>query len=294
MEDYILSCCSSCDLSNEWIEKRNLHYVSFNVMVGDETKKDDMGKTFSPWEMYKLMAKGTETKTSQVSIGEYMDHFEQFLKEGKDIIHVTLSTGISGTYNSACQAADELAEKYPDRKITIIDSLAASSGYGLLMEFAADKRDEGLSYDELVQWIEENKLNVVHWFFSTDLTYYIKGGRVSKAAGLVGQMLNICPLLNVDYQGRLIPREKVRTNKKVIKRIVEKMVEEADYGIDYFGKVFLSDSDKELGLAVQNEIERVYPRLKGKVQRFDIGCTIGAHTGPGTVALFFQGKKRVD
>ena len=162
------------------------------------------------------------------------------------------------------------------------------------MDLAADKRDEGMSYDNLVQWIENYKLNVIHWFFSTDLTYYIKGGRVSKAAGLVGQMLNICPLLNVDYQGRLTPREKVRTSKKVIRRIVEKMVEEADYGIDYFGKVFISDSDRELGLQVIREIERAYPRLKGKVQRFDIGCTIGAHTGPGTVAVFFQGKKRID
>ena len=98
MEDYILSCCSSCDLSNEWIEKRNLHYVSFKVLVGDEIKLDDMGKSFSPWEMYKLMENGTDTKTSQVSVGEYMDYFEPFLQDGKDIIHVTLSTGISGTY----------------------------------------------------------------------------------------------------------------------------------------------------------------------------------------------------
>ena len=292
MEDYILSCCSSCDLSNEWIEKRNLHYVCFNVMVGNEQKKDDMGKSFSPWEMYERMAAGEDTKTSMVSIGEYMDYFRPFLEDGKDIIHVTLSTGISGTYNSACQAADTLAEEFPHRQITIIDSLAASSGYGLLMDLAADKRDEGMSYDNLVQWIENYKLNIIHWFFSTDLTYYIKGGRISKAAGMVGQMLNICPLLDVDYQGHLTPREKVRTKKKVIRRIVEKMVETADYGIDYFGKVFISDSDKELGLEVIHEVERAYPRLKGKIQRFDIGCTIGAHTGPGTVALFYQGQKR--
>ncbi len=294
MEDYILSCCSSCDLSNEWIEKRNLHYVCHEVIVGDEVKKDDMGITFSPWDMYKLMAEGADTKTSMVSIGDYMEYFEEFLKEGKDIIHVSLSTGISGTYNSACQAADELAEKYPSRKITIIDSLAASSGYGLLMDLAADKRDEGMSYDNLVQWIENYKLNVIHWFFSTDLTYYIKGGRVSKAAGLVGQMLNICPLLNVDYTGHLIPREKIRTKKKVIKRIVEKMAEDADDDQDYYGKCFISNSDKELALEVQREIEKYFPNLRGKIQHFDIGCTIGAHTGPGTVALFFTGKRRID
>lgn len=292
MSDYILSCCSSCDLSNEWIERRNLHYVSFNISLDGVQYKDDMGKTFSPRDLLKKMEEGADAKTSMVSIGEYVDYFKPFLKEGKDILHVSLSTGISGTYNGACQAADILRETYPDRKIIIIDSMAASSGYGLLMDLAADKRDEGLDIDELAAWIEDNKLNVVHWFFSTDLQYYIKGGRISKTAGTIGQVLNICPLLNVDFEGRLIPREKIRTKKKVVKRIVEKMIEEADGGINYTGKVFLSDSDKELGDEVTALVEETFPQLKGRVARFDIGCTIASHTGPGTVALFFKGKKR--
>ncbi len=292
MSDYILSCCSSCDLSNEWIERRNLHYVSFNISLDGVQYKDDMGKTFSPRDLLKKMEEGADAKTSMVSIGEYVDYFKPFLKEGKDILHVSLSTGISGTYNGACQAADILRETYPDRKIIVIDSLAASSGYGLLMELAADKRDEGLGIDELAAWIEDNKLNVVHWFFSTDLQYYIKGGRISKTAGTIGQVLNICPLLNVDFEGKLIPREKIRTKKKVVKRIVEKMIDEADGGINYTGKVFLSDSDKELGDEVTALIEETFPQLKGRIARFDIGCTIASHTGPGTVALFFKGKKR--
>lgn len=292
MSDYILSCCSSCDLSNEWIERRNLHYVSFNISLDGVQYKDDMGKTFSPRDLLKKMEEGADAKTSMVSIGEYVDYFKPFLKEGKDILHVSLSTGISGTYNGACQAADILRETYPDRKIIIIDSMAASSGYGLLMDLAADKRDDGLDIDELAAWIEDNKLNVVHWFFSTDLQYYIKGGRISKTAGTIGQVLNICPLLNVDFEGKLIPREKIRTKKKVVKRIVEKMIDEADGGINYTGKVFLSDSDKELGDEVTALIEETFPQLKGRIARFDIGCTIASHTGPGTVALFFKGKKR--
>ena len=292
MSDYILSCCSSCDLSNEWIERRKLHYVSFNVSLDGVQYKDDMGKTFSPRDLLKKMEEGADAKTSMVSIGEYVDYFKPFLKEGKDILHVSLSTGISGTYNGACQAADILRETYPDRKIIVIDSMAASSGYGLLMDMAADKRDEGLDIDELAAWIEDNKLNVIHWFFSTDLQYYRKGGRISKTAGTIGQVLNICPLLNVDLEGRLTPREKIRTKKKVVKRIVEKMIEEADGGINYTGKVFLSDSDKELGDEVTALIEETFPQLKGRVARFDIGCTIASHTGPGTVALFFKGKKR--
>jgi DegV family protein with EDD domain len=255
---------------------------------------DDMGNTFSPRELYKRMAEGADAKTSQVSTGDYMDYFRKFLKEGKDVVHISLSTGISGTYQSAHIAAKQVMKEFPDRKVYAIDSMAASSGYGLLVDLAADKRDEGLSAEELANWIEQNKLNVVHWFFSTDLTYYIKGGRVSKTAGTIGQVLNICPLLNVDFEGRLTPREKIRTKKKVVKRIVEKMVEEAENGTEYSGKCFLSDSDYMLGTQVVAEIEEYFPHLKGKVKRFDIGCTIGSHTGPGTVALFFVGKKRVD
>lgn len=294
MSEYVLSCCASCDLNPEWMKRRNIPYVYFNVTLDGLSVKDDMGLSFSPRELMKKMEEGADAKTSQVSLGEYQAYFEDFVKEGKDILHVTLSSGISGTYNAACTAAKMVMEDYSDRKIVIIDSMAASSGYGLLMDYAADKRDEGLSLDELAAWIEENKLNMVHWFFSTDLKYYIKGGRISKTAGTIGQALSICPLLNVDYEGKLIPREKIRTKKKVVKRIVEKMIEEADGGINYTGKVFLSDSDTELGDAVQALIEETFPQLKGRIARFDIGCTIVSHTGPGTVALFFKGKKRID
>ncbi len=292
MGDYILSACAPCDLTPEWMEKRDISYVCFNVSLDGKQYKDDMGKSFSPKELILKMQNGADAKTSQVSTGEYIDYFKSILAQGKDIVHVSLSTGISGTYQSACIAAKDLMNQYPDRKIYTIDSLAASSGYGLLMDLAADKRDEGLSAEELAKWIEENRLNVIHWFFSTDLTFYIKGGRVSKTAGTIGQVLNICPLLNVDFEGRLIPREKIRTKKKVVKRIVEKMIEECDDGLNYSGKVFLSDSDEELGKQVISHIEETFPQLKGKIHRFDIGCTIASHTGPGTVALFFQGKKR--
>lgn len=294
MGDYVLSCCSSCDLNPEVMEKRNIPYVFFNVTLDGKSVKDDMGLSFSPRELLRRMEEGADAKTSQVSIGEYTDYFKKYLDEGIDILHVTLSSGISGTYNAACTAAEMLKEDYPDRKIIIIDSMAASSGYGLLMDYAADKRDQGMTIDQLASWIEDNKLNIVHWFFSTDLKYYIKGGRISKTAGTVGQVLNICPLLNVDKDGHLTPREKIRTKKKVIKRIVEKMVEEADGGLNYVGKCYLSDSDEELGNEVQKLIEETFPQLKGRVKRFDIGCTIASHTGPGTVALFFKGKKRVD
>ena len=171
-----------------------------------------------------------------------MHIFEQFLKEGKDILHLSLSSGISGVVNSAMIAKTTLEEEYPDRKIYILDSLAASSGYGLLMDKLADLRDEGMGIDELYKWAEANRLHLNHWFFSTDLTFFIKGGRVSKTAGFVGGMLNICPLLNVDYLGRLIPRYKIRTKRNVIQTIVDKMEECIEEGRDYSGKCYISQS----------------------------------------------------
>ena len=161
MSEYVLSCCASCDLNPEWMKRRNIPYVYFNITLDGLSIKDDMGLSFSPRELVKKMEEGADAKTSQVSLGEYQAYFEDFVKEGKDILHVTLSSGISGTYNAACTAAKMVMEDYPDRKIVIIDSMAASSGYGLLMDYAADKRDEGLSLDELAAWIEENKLNMV-------------------------------------------------------------------------------------------------------------------------------------
>lgn len=294
MSDYVLSCCAACDLNPDWVKRRDIEYIPFVLTLDGESYYDDMGKTFSPRELIKRMEEGADAKTSQVSVGDYTNYFRKFLEEGKDVVHVSLSTGLSGTFQSASLAATDLMEEFPDRKIYTIDSLAASSGYGLLMDYAADMRDSGLSAKELADWIEENKLNIVHWFFSTDLTYYIKGGRVSKAAGTIGQVLNICPLLNVDKDGHLIAREKIRTKKKVVKRIVEKMIDEAEGGLNYTGKVFLSDTDQELGAQVETLIGEIFPQLKGRIARFDIGCTIGSHTGPGTVALFFKGKKRED
>ncbi len=293
MGDYVLSCCSTADLSKERFEKRQIQYICFHFELGGKEYLDDLGVSVPPEELYRRMIAGEDTKTSQVSVGDYEALFEKNLKDGKDILHVTLSSGISGTYNSACVARDELKERYPDRKIYVVDSLAASSGYGLLMETLADLRDSGMGIDELYRWAEENKLKLHHWFFSTDLTFFIKGGRVSKTAGFIGSVMNICPLLNVDFEGKLIPREKIRTKKKVIARIVEQMEINAQDGLDYSGKCFLSHSlCREDADAVAALVEEKFKKLNGKVEIFPIGATIGSHTGPGTVALFFWGNKR--
>ncbi|WP_073048957.1 DegV family protein [Dethiosulfatibacter aminovorans] len=295
MGDYILSCCSTADLTKEHFEKREIKYVCFHFELDGTEYFDDLGESVSADELYTAMAGGAETKTSQVSVGEYIEHFSKYLKEGKDIIHVTLSSGISGTYTSACIARGELKERFPGRKIYIVDSLGASSGYGLIMDKIVDLRDSGMTIDVLYQWIEENKLNMHHWFFSTDLKFYIKGGRISKTAGFVGTALNICPLLNMNNSGHLVSNEKIRTKKKVIKRIVEKMEEHAEEGLAYSGKCYLSQSAcYEDAKAVAELVEKRFPKLDGKVEIFNIGATIGGHTGPGTIALYFWGDKRIN
>ena len=174
-----------------------------------------------------------------------------------------------------------------------MDSLAASCGYGLLVDTASELREKGYTIEENYRYIEENKLNLNHWFFSTDLSYYVKGGRISKTAGFIGQALNICPLLDVNDAGKLIPREKIRTKKKVIKTIVDKMQQNAVDGINYNGKCFISHSNcLQDAQEVASLIEERFKNLNGKVQINYVGTTIGSHTGPGTVALFFYGKKR--
>lgn len=293
MNDYIISCCSTADLSREHFEKRKIHFICFHFMLDDITYEDDLGKSIPFDQFYQKMADGAMTKTSQVNAEEFTTYFRQFLEKGQDILHLTLSSGISGVYNSACIARDILSEEFPDRKIYIVDSLAASSGYGLLMDAIADKRDSGMDIDTLYQWTQENLLLLNHWFFSTDLTFYIRGGRISKASGTIGNLLNICPLLNVNNEGKLIVREKVRTKRKVIKEIVAKMEETARDGLDYDGKCYISQSAcYEDARAVADLIEAKFPKLDGKVEIYSIRTVIGSHTGPGTVALFFWGKKR--
>jgi len=188
-----------------------------------------------------------------------------------------------------------LLGEYPERNIYIVDSLGASSGYGLLMDKLADLRDEGMSAEELSAWAENNRLNMHHWFFSMDLTFYVKGGRISKASGWFGTVLKICPLLNMDNVGHLIPRLKLRGKKKAMEEALHKMELHAQEGLAYSGKCYISHSAcYEDAKALADAIEARFPNLNGNVEIYSIGTTIGSHTGPGTVALFFWGDERKD
>lgn len=294
MYDYILSCESTVDLTKEHLQQRSIAYICYPYELDGVPHRDDFGESLSYDAFYEAMEHGADTKTAQINAYEFEQYFEQFLKNGKDVVHLCLSSGITGIMNSAAAAKKVLKERYPARHIYLIDSLGASSGFGLLVDKLADLRDAGMGAAELVQWAEENKLRVHHWFFSEDLKYYVRGGRISKAAGMVGTMLGICPLLNMSSDGRLIPREKIRSKKRVITAIVDKMALFADDREQYAGRCHISYSgNPDSAMLVKELVEKRFPNLQS-LEMYHIGTIIGSHSGPGTVALFFWGDERTD
>lgn len=295
MKEYIISTCSTADLKKEFFVDNGVPFLKFKYYLDEKEYKDDLWESLSVEEFYRIMSEGANSKTSQVSPYEYLEHFKDIIESGKDVIHVCLSSGISGSYNSACIARSQVLDEYPDAKVYIIDSLCASSGLGLLVSEMVDQKKNGMNIEELYKWAEEYKFNINHWFTSTDLTYFVRGGRVSKVSGFIGSMLNVCPILNVDSKGTLKPRLKAIGKRRALDGLINKMIENADNGQDYDGKCFISHSNfYEEAENLKKLIEKKFAKLEGKIIINDIGSTIGAHTGPGTVALFFVGKKRED
>ncbi len=293
MPDYVLSCCSAVDLTAEHLAERNVRHVSYSYELGGQCYKDDMWQHQTPQSMYARMVAGEDAHTSQVTVGEFVEHFEPILQEGHDVLHVTLSSGITGTYDCACSAAELLRERYPERTVRVVDSLCASSGYGLLVDEMCDRRDQGTGLEELALWAEHARQRLNHWFFSSDLTFFVKGGRISRAAGMVGGMLRICPMMCVAPDGSLSVREKIRTKARAIERDLAIMEERAEDGLGYRGKCFISHSDcEEDARELAARIEERFTSLDGPVRVFPIGATIGCHTGPGTVALYYWGAER--
>ena len=295
MSKFKLACSSTVDLTKEYFEKRDIPCIMFHFNIEGKQYDDDFGQSIPYSEFYKRIADGAMPTTSQINVDEHMNFFEEIVKNGKDLLFLSFSSGLSGSCNSAYIARDEILAKYPDRKIVIVDTLAASSGYGLFVDSVADLRDSGATIEEAAKWAEDNKLKVHHWFFSTDLTHFKRGGRVSATSAIVGTILGICPLLNVSNEGKLLARRKVRTKKNVIKEIVKEMENHAEGGYEYSKRCFISHSAcEEDALTVAKLVEEKFPNLDGKVQIFSIGTVIGSHTGPGTVALFFYGDERID
>ncbi len=288
--DYVLTCCSTVDLSEERLKERDIKWVPFHFHLKGKDYLDDYGHSMSLSEFYDRERKGEKPTTSQVNVDEYINFWTPYLDQGIDIFHAALSSGISGTYNSACIAAEEVREKYPDRQIFVIDTLCASAGFGLFVEELADRRDKGADFEELKSFAEGLLHTVNHWFFTSDLSSLIRGGRISLAAGTVANILGICPVMTVNNEGKLEVFQKVRTKKRAFSETVGLMEKHAKNGTAYDGRCYISYSDcPDDADSVRKLIEERFPALKGKVELFRIGTTIGAHTGDSTVALFFIG-----
>ena len=247
--------------------------------------------SLSPEEFYKKMRGGCRPTTSQINPEEAGEKFREFIKKNRNIIHIAFSSGLSGTYNSARIAAEELKEEFPDCRITVIDSLAASMGQGLLVHKALELQAQGMKYDELIQWLEEHKKNVCHIFTVDDLFHLYRGGRVSKTAAVLGTMINLKPVLHVDNEGHLIPLSKVRGRKKSLNALVDCMEKQMGSWRDKNDIVFLSHGDcYEDALYVAEQVKKRFGIKEFLIS--SVGPTIGSHSGPGTMALFFMGEER--
>ena len=293
MSSFVLTCCSTVDLPKEYLDTRQIPYVCFHFNIDGMEYPDDLGQSMPFDQFYAKIQAGAMPTTSLVNTQQFLAFFEPILKEGRDILHLSFSSGLSGSYASAIIARDELMARYPERKLVVVDSLGASSGYGLMIDTLADMRDAGASLDETAAWIEAHKLNMHHWFFSTDLTHYKRGGRISPTAFVIGSLLNIFPLMNMDDGGHLTPRFKINGKKRVMREMVKQMEMHAENGLDYSKKCFISNSAcMEDAQSVAALVESTFPKLNGKVMINSVGTVVGSHTGPGTVALFFWGDSR--
>ncbi|HIW21431.1 MAG TPA: DegV family protein [Candidatus Dorea intestinavium] len=287
MKDYVITVNSTVDLPNQWLEERNVPVVRLKYTIDGETYID--GKGLSPKEFFAKIRAGHMAETSQVNPEDAKEVFIPILEEGKDILHIAFSSGLSGTCNSMRIAAEELREEYPDRKIIVIDSLCACLGEGLLLYKALGKKKEGLTIEELTNWIEDNKLHVCHNVAVDDLFHLQRGGRVSKATAIIGSAIKIKPIIHMDDNGTLQVIGKKRGRKSALHAIVEKTMEQAkDWDNDM---VMITHGDC---LEDANYIAELVREKMGveNILINDIGTVIGSHTGPGVIALFAMGNKR--
>lgn len=285
--EYKLFSDSTCDMPDEYINEMGVELVGLSFEIDGESYKDG---EMSFKEFYDKMRSGSMTKTAQVPPAVFESRFEKTLQQGFDILYLGFSSGLSGTFNSACIARDILLEKYPEAKIICVDSLCASTGEGLLLYKAWEKKCGGMDIDALAGWLEENKLHLGHMFTVDDLKYLHRGGRVSKAAAVAGTILGIKPVLHVDNEGHLIPVGKIRGRKQSLNKLVEMMEERIGGWENPVIAVCHGDCPNDAEYIAKLAKQKI--GKKTKVITSYTGTVIGAHSGPGTIALFFMGEYR--
>ena len=293
MQSFQLSCESTVDLPYSYVHGRDIPVLFYNYTVDGVQYLDDMGRDPEALpRFYRFLEDGKLPSTSQLNMVQYMEFFEPLLEKG-DLLHIAFGSGMTNSVANAFRAAELLREKYPNRRLVVIDSLCSSSGYGLLVDGAADMRDEGRTMEEIEAWVMSVRNRVHHQFFSTDLKLFRRSGRVSGAAATVGTILSICPIMRLDDRGAIIAYDKVRGKKNAIARTVDTMEKHAVGGTEYADKCFICHSNcLTEAEAVKAAVQARFPHIKGDIRINDIGTIIASHSGPGTVAVFFFGDER--
>lgn len=291
MSDFILSASSTVDIPREELEKENIKWIGFPYQIDDQDYIDDLGLTMKLEDFYQRLADGSIARTSQITYIRYIEYFEKLLKEGKDILHLCLSSGMTGGVQQAIMAKDELEKKYPNRKIYIVDSLTATSCEGLILLALNELRKEGKSIEEIYNWALENRKYANAVFFTSDLTYLVRGGRLSKAAGSFGNLLNICPMMESNIDGEIVVIDKIRTKKKAMKALVKTIKERLIEDFPYDNEIIVVHTRSyDDAVELKEKLEHSIKHYKGDIKIYEIGTTVGSHLGPGTVGACFWGE----
>ncbi len=288
MSNYVIFTDSACDLAPELLKEWGVECLSLTFRFEGEDKEYGNGE-MPVVDFYNKMREGSIAKTSAINSETFRRAFEKILKEGNDLLYLGFSSGLSATYSSAKIAAEELAKEYPERKVMTVDTLAASAGFGLLLYLALEEKKKGASIEEAAAFAENIKLKICHWFTVDDLNYLKRGGRVSPAVALVGTVLGIKPVLHVDNEGHLIKKSTVRGRKASINALANKFEELAENTKG--GTVYISHGDCDADVKTLVDIFKERYGLDIDIVTY-VGPVIGAHSGPGTLALFFVGKER--
>lgn len=285
----ILITDSCSDLPLEFVEKSNLKILNLTVHFKGKEYKDDFGKTIKYKDFYNALRKGESTTTSQINVQTYVDAFRKEILDGNSIIYLGFSSALSGCISSATLARNIVLEELKDADINIIDTKSASLGEGLIIYKAYNMLIEGNSKEEIINWVENNKLKVNHWFTVDDLKFLTKGGRVSPSAAKIGTLLNIKPILNVNNEGKLIPQSKVTGRKRSLKILANMLIEKAVNPEEQIILISHGDCYEDAEFLKNLILEKI--SVKDIIIN-NVGPVIGSHSGPGTVALFFLGNKR--
>lgn len=287
---YRISTETTCDLPYSYYGERSITYIGLGFVFGADEYIEGPNQGIALSEVYNRMRNKEACTTNQANAARFIECFEPILQAGDDVLHIAFSSGLSGTYQSAVMAAEELGEKYPERRIAVVDSLCASLGQGLLVHFAANNRDNGMNFEENVKWVEDHKLNICHWFTVEDLMFLHRGGRVPKTTAVVGSLLGIKPIMHVDNEGHLVKVSTVRGRdtslEELAKRMKATMLEDPTAAT-----VFISHGDCEDD--AKKTAAYVKTHTGANVQLINcLGPVIGGHAGPGTMALFYLGSER--